>query len=309
MSLMRARPGDDYVVLELGTSSPGEIDALARVLQPDIGIVTLIGQGHLEGLGTLEGVAREKYAMLAHLPRGGLAIVHQNDHPISLPQGVRLIRHGDQPTCDVQLLGRRTGRIDLGDGRLFPEPFSGRHHAINALAVIAVAQHLGLSDATIAEGFSRATLSASRGREITHRGICFIDDSYNANPESVAASLAAFAERSTQGRRIVILGDMLELGSAQDRLHRALCEPILELHRRTPLNALVLVGPAMRALARQLEDECLPLSHHLGGPDSVRALADTLSRGDLVLLKGSRGVALERIIDHVRTRESEATAT
>tara|TARA_B100001059_G_scaffold65168_2_gene61359 strand:- start:17613 stop:18980 length:1368 start_codon:yes stop_codon:yes gene_type:complete len=308
MSLLRARPGDDYVVLEAGTSSPGEIESLARIIRPDIAIITLIGRGHLEGLSTIDGVRREKTSLLAHVASGGMAIVHDDEQAVRVPESVSLLRHGDLPGSDPGLASRSDGRIVLHDGSSFRFPIPGKHHAINALAVIAASRACGLDDAQIDSALSHAMPSDGRGACTTHGGVIFINDAYNANPESVHASLSMLPEMETNGRRVVILGDMLELGDHSAQLHLELESRLVQTHSTASIAQLVLLGKEMAQLRKSLASGHLPQVSHWETLDqkAIEQIANLLIPGDLVLLKGSRGMQLERIPEYLDSMESEA---
>lgn len=308
MSLLRARRGDEYVILEVGTSSPGEIEAMARIVRPDIAIITLIGNGHLEGLASIEGVRREKVSLLGHVAAGGTAIVHDDGHDVRVPEEVGVLRHGISSTSTPCLSSRMNGQLGLRDGSSFAFSIPGPHQATNALAVIAASRLCGMTDPQINVALQAAGPSDGRGAMAVHGGVMFINDAYNANPDSVAAALATLPEFSTSGRRIVILGDMLELGACSDRLHLELKSPLIESHGRSPIDLLILVGEEMAHLQKSIAcEDLLPMNHWNQLDDRVVAkIADQLSPGDLVLLKGSRGMRLERIIEYVDSTESEA---
>ncbi|MDG2424575.1 MAG: UDP-N-acetylmuramoyl-tripeptide--D-alanyl-D-alanine ligase [Phycisphaerales bacterium] len=309
MSLLRARPGDDYVILEMGTSSPGEIATLARCARPDVAIITLIGRGHLEGLDSLDGVRKEKLSLLDSLAPGGTAIIHEDGQDVQVPEGTTLFRHGDGAAACPGLVSRDSGVIRLNDGSIFTFPIAGRHQAINALAVIAAARDAGMEDQAISDALATSVPSKGRGAESTTGGIRFIDDAYNANPESVAAALDAFPEVESTGRRIVILGDMLELGAQEDHLHAALLEPILASHARMAIDEVILIGRAMESLAAQIQDTASLAVSHWNALDepAMDSVVSRLASGDLVLIKASRGMRLEQIIRKTGGLESEAT--
>ena len=180
---------------------------------------------------------------------------------------------------------------------------------MNALAVITAARIAGLSDESISKALSTASPALGRGAELVVSGVRFIDDAYNANPESVAAALEAFPEVVTSGRRIVILGDMLELGDQQGALHEALARPLREAHARTALDEVLLVGPVMASLADQLDmSGACPVTHWKSlDTAALTSIVGRLAVGDLVLIKASRGMRLEQIVDWTGNRESEAT--
>ena len=308
MSLLLANRGDDYVVLEVGTSSPGEIELLARIIRPDIAIITLIGQGHLEGLSSIEGVRAEKTSLLRYVNSGGVAIVHDDGHDIDVPESVSLLRHGDSSTSNPGLISRSDGRLTLRDGTCFDFPIPGPHHALNSLAVIAASRACGLPDAEIRSGLASSLPSDGRGARSTHGGIEFINDAYNANPDSVSAALAMLPELDASGRRVVILGDMLELGDQSARLHLELQSRLIQTHSESSIGLLLLIGKEMAALQKSIAcQNLLPVKHWEELDDqAIREIADHLTTDDLVLLKGSRGMSLEKIPAYIDSIESEA---
>ena len=176
------------------------------------------------------------------------------------------------------------------------------------MAAIAAARACGLDDARIDSALSRAMPSDGRGTSTVHGGVVFIDDAYNANPESVRASLAMLPEMQTDGRRIVILGDMLELGDQSIRLHLELESILVESNAMAPISRLILVGKEMRRLWKSIDGgHLLPASHWEELDEkAIVDIADLLAPGDLVLLKGSRGMQLERVPRYLDSMESEA---
>ena len=308
MSLLRARQGDDYVVLEVGTSSPGEIESLAGIIRPDIAMITLIGHGHLEGLADIDGVRAEKTSLLHHIMPGGLAIVHEDGHAVDVPDGVGLLRHGVSSDSIPRLISRASGILTLDDGSCFEFPVPGPHHAVNAVAAITAARACGMKDSEIHAALAVSLPSDGRGAISTHGGIDFINDAYNANPDSVAAALMMFPELESSGRRVVILGDMLELGDQSTRLHLELQSALMQAHMKSPIGQVLLVGKEMAALQKSLACENLLSAEHWEQLDdqAIREIGDHLTVGDLVLLKGSRGMRLERIPHYIDSIESEA---
>ena len=196
LTILAAEPQDVYLIVEIGANRPGEIDGLARIARPDVGVITSVGRGHLAGFGTLETVAREKASLLRHLGRGGLAVVTA-DAPLLRPHlhhagptvrfgraedaDLRLTRHGsDEGGCWFEVGGSRRFRLGL----------PGRHNAVNALAAVAVARRLGVTDGRISEALGRCRPMPMRMSRHEIDGIVLYNDAYNANPESVIASLA-----------------------------------------------------------------------------------------------------------------------
>ena len=307
LTLLGASPRDRYVLVEIGTNAPGEIARLAQLAEPDIAVITMIGHSHLEGLGSVEAVIREKAAILNHLREEGWAIVNADCPQLRgyLKPVENTVLFGEAEDGDLRLTDR--GEADGGwwfrinDRTRFRLALPGRHNAVNALAVVAVARRMGLNEPQIDEGLSRATAEEMRFVRQRVGGIDLFNDAYNANPESMAAALETFVELTADAaRRIVVLGDMLELGDQARQLHAELGERLIRLHRRAPIARLILIGSAMRAAADALAEA--GLSDRLDYLDALneratRRIAESFERGDAVLVKGSRGMALERIVD------------
>jgi UDP-N-acetylmuramoyl-tripeptide--D-alanyl-D-alanine ligase len=320
LTILSARPDDRYLVVEAGTNAPGEIAALASIIQPHTGVITSIGRSHLEGLGSVEGVAREKSALLHALPADGLAIV-----PAPCPAleeflhdvDARVLRVGTARDADMRLTGRGECEggwwwLEIDRDRRFNIRLPGEHNALNAMLAIAAAHQLGLCDDEIAEALASASPPDMRMTRANIAGIEFFNDAYNANPDSMIASLAAFAESARDApRRIVVLGDMLELGRDSASLHAEVGRFIADNRDRMGINGVVLVGTLstgyLEGLAGAFDrEEVLELAD-ASSARAAEALSDFLATGDAVLLKGSRRMGLERFIDAVRAlRESLA---
>lgn len=306
LSILRAPVDAAAWVLEMGMNHLGEIDLLQDIAQPTIRIITNVGAAHTEGVGGLAGVARAKRELFDGARPGDVCIINDDDPAIRempLPAGVRVLRFGRGPDCDVRLTDvaldpvsmhtrfRVEGRLGVGLGNI---PTPGEHLALNAAAAIAaaVALHCPIEDAAAA--LARYEPVGARQRvERLPNGITVINDAYNANPLSTAASLQTLAAIQGQ-RRIALLGDMLELGAEEAAGH----QEMVTLARSLDLDLIGLAGPCYTAALIAL-----------GAPDGIQVadtadalgaqLAGTLGAGDVVLLKGSRGMAMERILHHL----------
>lgn len=309
VTVLRARPDDAFLVCEVGTSSPGEIESLARILRPDVAAITGIGRAHIERLGSVDGVAREKSSLLRHMRAGSRALALA---PAPCPAlepwlaGIAgLARFGTDRSADLRLDGvevRADGVRFSACGAVWSLPMLGAHNASNALIAIAIARHAGLSDDEIRRGLASAHPPAMRLEPCAVGGIRFINDAYNANPESIRAAIETLASIPWEGRRVLVLGDMLELGAASDDAHRE----VLQHAARTPgIGAVLTLGPAMAAAAGSMPRRDVPTRavqgvEPLADDAAAERVAARLRPGDLVLLKGSRGMRVERVLDAAR---------
>lgn len=301
-------------VVEMGMSHPGEIARLCAIARPQVGVVTNAGPAHLEQLGTVEAVADAKAELYRALPEGGVAVVNADDPRMLLrarASGRRLVTfargrgsQGDVVALEVLEHGPGGLRFLLSMGNRELEVrlcLVGLHNCANAAAAAAAAAALGCSDREILAGLAAARPVGRRLRlERLPSGITLLDDCYNANPSSMSAALATLAELAGRsgGRPLAVLGDMLELGAAGAEAHRALGAEAARVAR-----ALGAFGPSSRRLAEGARAAGLPEADLFQGED-LAALTDwvraRLAPGDLLLVKGSRGMRLERLVDSLR---------
>lgn len=312
LTLLNASPRDRYLVVEAGTNAPGEIDFLARIIQPDVAVITAIGLAHVEKLGGREGIAAEKSALLRRLRDGGLAIV-TGDAPELEPYlklAPRLIRFGEAERCDLRLTAveDEAGRVrfEVNGRRWFELPCPGAHNAWNALAAVGVGRHMKLDDDAIAEGLGRYEPPPMRlnARRIGGpAGVTLINDAYNANPTSMAAAIETLESmaRASGGRAVAVLGEMAELGERSPELHRALGERLAG----SGVDTAVLIGRdalyAAEALGRAWAGSRIrPIAAWTEG--TAEEVATMLRAGDTVLIKASRSAALERLVPAIEAR-------
>ncbi len=311
LTILSARRGDQYLVCEVGTNAPGEIAPLTACAQPDVGVITSIGREHLEGLGSVEGVLAEEVSLLDGLRSGGAAVITADSAPLTQRvlgdktrnAGRSVVRFGFASDADLRITACESGdagtRFCINDRSWYTLPLAGRHNASNAAAAIAVARRLGVDDESI-----RGALAAARGAEMrlerqSAGGVEILNDAYNANPDSVLAALRAFDEcfprAGAGGRRVLVVGDMLELGSTGPDAHREIGDAIADMD----VDLAVLVGELSRHAAERLARRW-PASRFVSvveGDDAGMArVAGLLRPGDRVLLKASRRIALERIV-------------
>jgi UDP-N-acetylmuramoyl-tripeptide--D-alanyl-D-alanine ligase len=288
LTLCRLEPGTELLIAELAMRGFGQIAELCEIARPTMGVITAIGPVHLEFVGSVEGVARAKSELLAALPQGAKAIVpaHVRELEPHLRADLDVIRVGE----DVRLRAFEGGRLeaDVGEDTVELElPFTARHQAENALTAIAAYWALGLPLERIGEGATQIQLSRLRGEELPlEGGGVLINDCWNANPASMRAALADLAQRNG-GRRVAVLGGMAELGPEAPRFHQEIGALAGELD--------VVVG--VGELAR---DYGAP--HWVEDAEAAAGLLrNLLEPGDIVLVKGSRAVGLERVAQNLLT--------
>lgn len=313
LTLFKLQPEEHrWAVIEMGMSARGEIARLAEIARPRIGIITNIGPAHLEVLQGIEGVARAKGELFAALPVGGTAIVNADDartRELPVANGVRRLLFGESEAAQVRAREIRIHGPEAaftlcldGEEILVRLRVPGRHNVLNALAAAAAAHALGIAPALIARGLGRYRPIAGRlNLANLPGGALLIDDSYNANPLSVKAALATLDELPGGGRRIAVLGDMLELGQEAARLHR---EIGAEAARRCDL--LIVLGQMAQELAAGARAAGMAESRVWAARDHqeiVVRLRNILERGDRLLVKGSRGMKMEKICALLQERQ------
>lgn len=307
--LLRLRPEHRWAVLEMGMSERGEIARLAEIAAPRIGVITNVGPAHLATLKSLDGVARAKGELFAALPAGGCAVVNLDDPKVAtLPvaNGVELLRYGVHPAAEV----RAEGIVPAGSRVSFvlhtpagsapvTLALAGRHNVANALAATAAALRLDVPLAQIVAGLEAFVAPKARMETVLlPSGVILVEDSYNANPLSVMAALTALDEMGGAGRRIAVLGDMLELGPGSPEWHREVGRTAAKR-----LDALVVLGNEAAEIAGGAREAGLTedaVVHAIDHAAALAVLRGWLRPGDRLLVKGSRGMTMERISTPLR---------
>ena len=289
--------GSDHaaLVIEMGMRGPGEIARLSRCTEPDVAVITNIGTAHIGRLGSREAIATAKCEITAALHPQGVVVIPAGDPLLeqalaAVWQGrVLRVRLEDDPDITADLIGAvRNDRLLLDEASI-PLPLDGRHNARNLLLALAVGSHLGVDPASAAQ--LQVNIPGGRNRRLQQGGLTLLDETYNASPEAVLAALDLLADQP--GRRFAVLGTMLELGARSIELHQQVAARAAALK----LDGVVLVdggdeGHAMANVASGLDRLAL-----VATPEAAAApLGQWLKAGDVVLLKASRGVALERLI-------------
>lgn len=310
-----AAPDDAQVlILEMGTNEPGEIRALTEVAEPGLGVITTVSETHLEKLGSLNGVLEEKLDLFRGLDPQGAAIV--GDEPAMLPERARelvtdltVAGWTDGADPNFRPLGAEVTQKGCYRFRWMDQQVQlglpGRHSVQNALLALAIAHHLGVSTRNAARRIGKVVPAGMRSEIRGLGSLTLLLDCYNANPQSVRAALDLLESIQVLGPRVAVLGSMLELGDGAPLLHRRVLEETLD----RPLDLVVVTGLFADA-ARWIQQPA-------GGPELVRApelsdaeavLRERLGGTEVVLLKASRGVAMERLVPGLEARFGTAVS-
>lgn len=311
LTLARMPADTDFGVFEIGMNHPGEIEPLTKLVQPHIAIVTMIAAAHLGYFKDLDEIARAKAEIFSGVATGGHALINRDDarykllHKLAGKAGVSHIHgFGAHDRADIRLVNAkyRDGGSDV-TAKVFDEEISaqigvpGRHMVQNALAVLGAAH---LAGADLAKAFEAlSTLQAEKGRGQRHSlkvgegAFTLIDESYNANPASMAAALDLLAAAPVEkdGRRIAVLGDMLELGEFSRDLHAKLAGPV----QVAGVDRLYLAGPEMKALAEAMPDD-ITCEYEEAADRLADSLIKTPKPGDVFMIKSSNGIGFSRIV-------------
>jgi UDP-N-acetylmuramoyl-tripeptide--D-alanyl-D-alanine ligase len=303
-----------FMVLEMGANHPGEIAYLTRIAAPDVAVITNAGAAHLEGFGDLDGVARAKGEILAGIKPQGTAVLNADDPYLSywqgLVQGKRVLTFGFAAAADVRVdpAAVQTRWTEQGFQTQVPVQsplgefvlelqLGGEHNLRNALAASAACVALDLPIASIQQGLAGLQPVAGRLQtRITPAGVRLIDDSYNANPDSVGAAIKVL--QSAPGRRWLVMGDLAELGESAGDLHAG----IGERARAAGIDRMWSCGPLSRAVVAAFGSNA---RHFADRDELVAALRPELAAGDTVLVKGSRSARMEKVVAALLAREDD----
>jgi UDP-N-acetylmuramoyl-tripeptide--D-alanyl-D-alanine ligase len=307
LTLLSIESDTKVAVVEHGTNSPGEIKALAAVSKPDIGIVTNISQTHLEGLSSAEGVAREKSDLVRALPKNGMAILNREDAWFDYMQEAapcRVVTIGFSPECDwyaeeTEQMPDKV-RFVLNGKHAITMPVLGKHNVSNALAAVAAAKALGVDIEEMKGRLATFQAPPMRLQKEVVEGITIINDAYNANPFSVGAAVAFLDSCVTSGRKVLVLGDMGELGRDSRSIHRSMGKAI----SASDVDCVFTLGRDGRYVSQAAAEngKRIQAAHFENFEQAVDTLANLLHEGDVVLFKASRHIKLEGLIQALKPR-------
>jgi UDP-N-acetylmuramoyl-tripeptide--D-alanyl-D-alanine ligase len=308
LTLLKLAAEHERVVLEMGMNEPGEIRTLTRIAQPQVGALLNVGPAHLERFGSVEAVAEAKGEMLEVMPRDSLLVFNQDDPLVrtlaerwkgakrsfgfSRPAEVRLVAaEGSGPSQRLRI-------SVLGEEVSTEIHMPGRHSLTNALAAAALSSALGAGLEAVGEGLARFQTMKGRFSVRTYEGFTLVDDTYNANPASMECALETLCRVSRDAERILVLGDMLELGTASEESHRELGRKV----GRVRPSLVCVTGKYAERVKEGAEEQGMPSGHIFLFEDEAIVAREILARmkgGEWVLIKGSRGMALERVVEEL----------
>ncbi|MBL7155603.1 MAG: UDP-N-acetylmuramoyl-tripeptide--D-alanyl-D-alanine ligase [Candidatus Omnitrophica bacterium] len=306
LTLFKLQKKHDVVVLEMGMSHLGEIDRLSEIASPEIGVVTNIGPSHLKFLGTLKKVFTAKSELLGHLSKEGTAILNSDDIYLANIKGLKCkkIYFGIEKPCRFQakdlVYSGNKWSFRIAEKHSFQLPILGRHNVYNALIAIAVARHFNIDFPTIERRISSYRHISPMRLEFKHvRGIEILDDSYNSNPLSMECAIDALLEYNADGKRIVVSGDMLELGKKAKAMHEAIGKTIAS----GPVDILITMGGLSKFINKGARLKGMAgLYHARSHRDAAGFLKKIAKPGDVVLVKGSRRTEMEKVIEYFKKR-------
>ncbi|MGB2605705.1 MAG: UDP-N-acetylmuramoyl-tripeptide--D-alanyl-D-alanine ligase [Candidatus Sulfotelmatobacter sp.] len=308
LMLLKLEPEYDLAVVEMGMSHAGEIRALAKIAQPEIGVVTNVAPVHLEFFDSLAGIARAKYELVESLPANGTAVLNADDEYVSQfgrDFKGKVVLYGTRATADVraeniQSRGRQGAEFDVVIGGAREHATSllvGEHNVLNALAAVAVGLERGLTPSEAVSALATMAAADKRGQVLQVGNITVINDCYNSNPKALDAMVDALASMAAK-RRIVVAGEMLELGPMGPEMHREAGEHISQKKIDVLLGVRGLAQATVDAAKRAgVRAEFVSSSEEAG-----EWLAHEARDGDVVLLKASRGVKLEKALEIWKAR-------
>jgi len=315
LQLLRLQPEHEFAVVEMGMNHSGEIAALARIAAPDWGVITNVGSAHIENFADGQaGIARAKFELVESLPANGVAFLNCDDNyaaQFGRDFHGRAVYFGSGPCADPQILSTtedldglhvryRAGEKEGG----FTLRMLGAHNALNVIAGLAVALEAGVDLQAATAAIASLTAGDKRGQVIEIAGATVLNDSYNSNPEALRSMIRTLAARPAKGRRILVAGEMLELGEHGPALHIACGRAAAE----AGLDLVVAVAGNAEHLATAACAGGVPAVFLRDAETAGEWLAENLRPGDVVLVKGSRGVHLERAIEtltrHIALRDT-----
>ncbi len=305
LTLLQLNANHKAAVVEIGMRGLGQIAELAKFVRPTIGIVTNVNETHIELLGSIENIARAKSELVEAIPAGGTVILNADDPHVaamknSVADGVKVITYGLESPADVTaknfLIGSISTEFVLTHAGIeydFEIPMLGRHNVSNALAAVAAGLSFGLTIDEIQRGISTLTTMKMRFEVIRRDGLTIVNDAYNASPASMRVALRTTAE-IYDGRKVAVLGDMLELGAVSEKLHREVGAELV----KNNFDTLIALGELGKFIADGARDAGLTNVYFVGShEEAAQKILELVEAGDTILFKASHAMHIEKIIE------------
>ncbi|MBR4382072.1 MAG: UDP-N-acetylmuramoyl-tripeptide--D-alanyl-D-alanine ligase [Selenomonadaceae bacterium] len=306
LTLLELDENHKAAVVEIGMRGLGQIEALAKFVKPTIGIVTNVNETHIELLGSIENIAKAKGELVRAIPSGGTVILNADDSKVAamknfVNEGVRVLNYSiEDSSVDFFAKNILIGNVSTefimsfrGKEYDFEIPMLGRHNVSNALAAIAAGYAVGLTVPEVQRGFSSLTTTKMRYEVIRRDGLTIVNDAYNASPASMRVAIRTTAE-VYDGKKFAVLGDMLELGSLSEKVHREIGEELVE----NKFDTLIAIGKLGKFIADGARDagmkEVYVVDRH---EDAAKKILELVRDGDTILFKASHTMHMEKIIE------------
>ncbi len=301
LTLFKLDSSYKILIVEMGMNHRGEIARLCEIAQPDYGLITNIGRGHLEFLKTVEGVAKAKMELFRYLSPNGTGFINLDDPLVvkHAPKCKKSVTYGFSK--NAQVVGEKPETDELGfpamqvGGMEIKINFPGNHNLMNALAAIAVGSEFGVNLTRIKTALENVKLPGKRMEVVKHKGMLILNDTYNANPDSTIAALETLRSLPTSGKKIFIFGDMLELGDRAIPEHAKIGESVSNYD----IDVFFTIGPlaAEAVQAAQISGKNVTATHFDEKEDLIGGLKEILEKHQAILVKGSRGMKMEEVVE------------
>lgn len=308
ISIFQFDNSTEAVVLEMGMDDFGEIDRLAEMVKPNIAVITNIGMAHIEKLGSRDGIFKAKMEITKHITEyngePGALVFPQDDEFLTRERTAgqyRQITIGENGESmyiisavdDFGLEGIEFTLERKGESRRFRIPVAGRHNAVNGAVAIAVGDLVSIDMEEAAEGLSKAELTGSRLRSLKSKKLTVIDDTYNANPDSMKSAMRVLERSRCDGKKIAVMGDMFELGHESKRQHFG----VGLFARNLKIDILITVGKEARYIAEGAAGGAVEVTHYENKEAFYKEMSRFADFGDIILVKGSRGMMMEQVVE------------
>jgi UDP-N-acetylmuramoyl-tripeptide--D-alanyl-D-alanine ligase len=310
LTILAMDEATEVLILEMGMSNFSEISLLSKLAEPDAAVITNIGESHLEQLGSREGIAKAKLEIADGLKQGGLLIIDGDEPLLSHVKGENVLQVGFGDSCTLKLSNLQTDTqgvsFTLEEGTtVYRIPMLGRHNIKNAAYAIAIGHYLNIEENKILEGLENLKVTSMRLElKKGKKGTLLINDAYNASPTSMIAALATLAELNDFSAKAAVLGDMYELGSNEEEMHRKVAA-----HVDPSINHVITVGEKGAWIAdelKKLKRKNLEVTPCLTKEEAQEPIGKLLSKDTAILFKASRGMALETLISTFIEEEQES---